>query len=344
MPQILTLPDAPPIAGLIFRPLASAEEADDLLAVRHACAAYDQVDLLSTTEGVPTRGQMSRTLSAAITTGHQDRWLVVQVAERVVGYARVLSWSEEDGTWVYLSLGWLLPSWRGQGIGTAMLHWAESRSRQLAAAEHPGARAELAANASSSERQAAALLQHEGYAVGYTVLEMGLDAAIPVVAAPVAAGIEIRPVAAAHLPRIAASVREAYQGEYEGGRFNEGSDPVAYAAELSAARHDPSLWQVAWARDEVIGQVLTVIEDGRAEVFEVSVRPAWRRCGVGRALLTRAVLALRDRGIEIIRLHTVADFPTRARDLYTSVGFRVLKEFPRYRKPLLAEAALRRQH
>jgi len=33
-----------------------------------------------------------------------------------------------------------------------------------------------------------------------------------------------------------------------------------------------------------------------------------------------------------VRLHTVAEFPTRARDLYASLGFRVLKESPRYRK------------
>lgn len=343
MAHVLVLPDAPFIADLTFRPLVGAEESDALLAVRQGCTAHDQVDPLSTTEGIPTRDQMSQTVNAAVATNQHDRWLVAQVAERVVGYSRVISWPEEDGTWVYLSLGWLLPSWRGQGIGTAMLHWAESRSRQLAAAEHPGARAELAANASSTEHEAATLLQYEGYAVGYTVLEMGLDVAIPVAATPLVAGIEIRPVVTAHLPRIAASVREAYQDEYKGGRFSEGSDPVAYTAELSAARHDPSLWQVAWARDEVTGQVLTVIEGGRAEVFEVSVRPAWRRCGIGRALLTRAVLALRARGVEIIRLHTVADFPTRARDLYTSIGFRVLKEFPRYRKPLLAATALRGQ-
>ena len=343
MTNVHTLPDAPLIAGLIFRPLAGAEDTDALLAVRHGCAAHDQVDPLSTTEGIPTRGQMTETLSAAIAAGQPDRWLVVQVFERVIGYGRVISWPEEDGTRVFLSLGWLLPSWRGQGIGTAMLQWAESRSRELAVAEHPDARAELAANASSTEHEATALLQHEGYAAGYTVLEMGLDAAIPVKAAPLATGIEIRPVVAAHWPRIAASVCEAYQGEYEGGRFSEGSDPAAYAAELNAARHEPVLWQVAWARAEVIGQVLTVIENGRAEVFEVSVRPAWRRCGIGRALLTRAVLALRGRGVEIIRLHTVADFPTRARDLYASVGFRVLKEFPRYRKPLITAAALRCQ-
>lgn len=332
MCRIVTLPDAPPVTGLIFRTLAGAEDADAFLAVRQGCAMHDQVDPLSTTESIPTHSQMADALAAALAAGQADRWLAVQVAEAIVGFSRIASWPEDDGTWVYLSLGWLLPAWRGQGIGTSMLHWAEARSRELAAAEHPDARAELAANASSTEPEAAALLKHEGYTVGYTVLEMGLDATVVVTAAPLASGIKIRPAAPGHLPAIAASVIEAYQGEYEGGRFSSGNDPVAYAAELAAPRFDPSLWQVAWDHDAVIAQVLTIIEQGRAEVFEVSVRPAWRRRGVGRALLTRAILALRSRGVEIIRLHTVADFPTRACDLYASAGFRVLKEFPRYRK------------
>ncbi len=332
MYRIVTLSDAPPLTGLVFRTLVGAEDADAFLAVRRGCAVYDQVDPLSTTESIPTRSQMADALAAALVAGQADRWLAVEVAGATVGFSRIISWPEDDGAWVYLSLGWLLPAWRGQGIGTAMLHWAEAHSRQLAAAEHSGARAELAANASSTEYDAAALLKHEGYAVGYTVLEMGLDPAVAVSAAPLASGIEIHPVAPAHLPAIAASVIEAYQGEYEGGRFSSGNDPVAYAAELAAPRFDPDLWQVAWDHDAVIAQVLTIIEQGRAEVFEVSVRPGWRRRGVGRALLTRAILALRSRGVEIIRLHTVADFPTRACDLYASVGFRVLKQFPRYRK------------
>jgi GNAT superfamily N-acetyltransferase len=64
----------------------------------------------------------------------------------------------------------------------------------------------------------------------------------------------------------------------------------------------------------------------------ISVRPAWRRQGLARALLTRALWDLRGRGVDVIRLNTVAEFRTRALDLYYSVGFRVLKEFPRHRK------------
>ena len=265
---------------------------------------------------------------------HQDRSLIAQVNERVVGYSRILSWREGDGTWVYLTLGWVLPDWRGQGIGTAMLHALEARIRQLAAAEHPDEKCEFAANASSTEKEATALLLHEGYRAGYTVLELGLDISRPVPVHSLPSGIEVRPVSPDHYALIAASVREAYQNEYEGGRFNEEYDfdiPV-YVAQLSEPKHDSKLWQVAWDGDQVAGQVLSVVENGRAAVFEVSVRPAWRRRGLARGLLSRALHTLRERGTDVIRLHTVAEFRTRARDLYGSLGFRVLKEFPRYRK------------
>jgi ribosomal protein S18 acetylase RimI-like enzyme len=43
--------------------------------------------------------------------------------------------------------------------------------------------------------------------------------------------------------------------------------------------------------------------------------------------------ALQQRGVSTVRLHTVSEFPTRAKNLYGSVGFHVRKAFPRYRKP-----------
>ena len=329
----LHLPDAPAIVGLSFRPIFGEEDADALYAVRAAVKAHDAVDPLSTTESVPSREQLLTQLAEAVAAGQQDRWLVAEVKERVVGYSRIMSWPEADGTWVYLTLGWVLPEWRGKGIGTAMLHWTESRIRRLAAAEHPNEKCEFAANASSTEPEATALLLHEGYHVAYTVLEMGHVASAPVPAHALPAGIEVRPVLPEHYGSIAASVHEAYQHEFAGGRFNEGDDPAAFVTELSQPKHDPTLWQVAWDGDEIAGQVLSVVENGRAEVFEVSVRPAWRRRGLGRALISRAVGSLRARGTDVIRLHTNADFRTRAKDMYHSVGFRVLKEFPRYRKP-----------
>lgn len=262
-----------------------------------------------------------------------------------------------DGVWVYLTLGWLLPVWRGQGIGTAMLHWTEARIRTLAATLQPpihgepggakggnAGRIEFAANASSTEYEATALLRAEGYIPRYTMLELVLDATVALPDLPLPAGLVVRPVQPAHYRAIAASVYESYRDAFDHDRFDEihAEDAVAdYVAGLQGSQHDPTLWQVAWDSEQVaapkgflpLGQVLSVIEQGQGRVFDVAVRHAWRRRGLARTLLVRAVRTLRERGIETIRLHTNADFKTRAIDLYESVGFRVRKEFPRYRKP-----------
>ena len=335
MPQhAITLDDAPAIAGLVFRHPWGEEDAEALRAVRAGSAAHDGIDPRSTLEGVPSSGQMRSQLAEAAARGECDRWLVAQIRDRVAGCSRVLSWPESDGATVCLTLGWVLPEWRGKGIGTAMLHWTEDRLRRLAAAQQPGGRCEFAANASSTESDARALLLHEGYQIAYTLLEMGISSSVPAPpATSLPAGIDLLAATPEHYSAIAASIGEAYQDEYEGGRFGEVFDAAGYAASLSRPVHDPTLWQVAWEGSLVVGQVLPVIENGRAELFEVSVRPGWRRRGLARALLLRALHSLRARGTGEIRIHTNKDFRTRASDLYRSVGFRVLKEFPRYRKP-----------
>jgi mycothiol synthase len=328
----IMLADAPDIAGLSFRHVRGVQDADALYAVQVGRMAHDKIDLFCASEGFPTRDSLHAELAQAVAESRQDQWLVAQMDERVLGYSQIEGWPEGDGTWVYLTLGWVLPEWRGKGIGTAMLHWTEDRIRRLAAAEHPTEKYEFAANASSTEKEATALLLQEGYRAGYTVLEMGLDTG-PTPAHPLPAGLDVRPVLPEQYVLIAASIHESYHQEYDGGRFEENWDVAKDIARLSHPEHDPTLWQVAWDGDQIAGQVLSVVKQGKAEVFEVSVRPAWRRRGLGRALLSRALQTLRERGMDVIRLRTVAEFRTRARDLYGSVGFRVLKEFPRYRKP-----------
>ncbi len=328
----IVLSDVPAIEGLSFRVIRGEEDADAVYALRAGCVERDQVDLLSTSEGLPSRAEFHTTLAKAAAAQQQDRRLVAEINGEVVGYGLIDSWSEDDGRWVYLILGWVLPAWRGRGIGTALLHWGEQATRQVAAGEHPNERFEFAANASSTQADATALLLHEGYRAGYTVLEMGLDfAALPPVHA-LPADVEVRPVLPEHIPFIADSIGEAYRNEYADNRFQETWQFEESVARLSAPRQDPALWQIAWAGQQVVGEVLPLVENGRALMYDISIRPVWRRKGLARALLTRALWDLRGRGVDVIRLNTVAEFRTRARDLYASVGFQLLKEFPRYRK------------
>jgi ribosomal protein S18 acetylase RimI-like enzyme len=323
-------------AQLVLRPIRGVEEAEVLESVHRRCTDRDGVDPLSSVERLPDLETLRSSISTALALGRQERWTVAEVGHDVAGYSRISVWPERDGTWVYLTLGWVVPEWRGKGIATAMLRRAEDQIRRLAATEHPGKRAEFAANASSTEHEATELLLHEGYRAAYTLLEMGLGPrdASPAKIHALPPGVEIRPSLPEHIPLIAECVNKAYQAEYEAGHYDSASSPDDFADELRQGVQDPTLWKVAWAGGAIVGQVLSVIERGRAEVFEVSVLPAWRRRGLASCLLVHALREIRSRGVTEIRLHTRDDFRTRARDLYAQLGFQVLKEFPRYRKPL----------
>ena len=218
-------------------------------------------------------------------------------------------------------------------LGGSRLAWSgdwhgESRIQELAL-EHPTeGQWEYASNASSTELEATALLQAEGYSAAYTVLDMELTdfSLIPEPRLP--EGLELRSLTPEHYRAVWDSIQEAYSR----GRYGE-IPTDAHFREYFPPEHDPALWKVAWEGAEVAGQVLCRIERGRGEVYEVSVRSHWRRRGLARGLLAYGLQTLQQKGVRTIRLHTVSEFPTQAKNLYGSVGFRVRKEVPRYRKP-----------
>ena len=53
--------------------------------------------------------------------------LVVGMDSQSIGRSRAACWTQRDGVWPYLATSRLLPEWRGQGIGTALL----MRARRL---------------------------------------------------------------------------------------------------------------------------------------------------------------------------------------------------------------------
>ena len=320
---------APAIAGLRFRHGSDAGDAAALFRVHEQCATQDQTDWLSSPEHPPTREDLAGRLAQAVQEGNASNWLLASIEDTIIGYSRIVWWTETDGMWVYLTVGWVVPLWRGQGIGTAMLHWAETRIQELAAAHPTQGQWEYASNATNTEFEATDLLRANGYYAAYTVLDMELTDFSLAPEPGLPAGLELRPLTPPHYHAVWNSI----QASYAKGRYAENATEERFRAYFEASGHEPALWQVAWDGEEVAGQVLCKIERGRGEVYEVSVRPQWRRRGLARGLLAYGLRALQEKGISIVRLHTVSEFPTQAKNLYGSVGFGVRKAFPRYRKP-----------
>ena len=93
---------------------------------------------------------------------------------------------------------------------------------------------------------------------------------------------------------------------------------------------DPSLWFLAWDGDEVAGLALNVLErsgdPGYGWVGTLGVRRAWRRRGIGEALLHASFRALHERGHGRVRLSVDAESPTGATRLYERAGMRVISQ------------------
>ncbi|MFF0560847.1 GNAT family N-acetyltransferase [Streptomyces sp. NPDC004266] len=313
--------------GYAFRSYHGHEDHGAMAAVRLGCAERDRIDARSVVEGLPTAAEIAEA-SAKLDDPSQEQ-VLVEHDGGVVGYSTIRWWQERDGTWLYLHRGYLLPEHRGQGIGSAMLDWAESRIRQLVQQHGTPQTAVLGANAMASEQEATALLLESGYRRVFSLVELELaDLRQLPDGKPLPAGIRVGAVDPS-------SYRAAWKtvvDSYAGAAFTE-----RWTFESFLATADSTCWRAAWDREDMAGVALCSVRRQDAtvgEVEELSVRTESRRLGLGRALLLDGLRCLRAHGAETARLYTGTANPHRSYDLYESAGFRRQNEYVRYRKPL----------
>ncbi|MGH2485513.1 MAG: GNAT family N-acetyltransferase [Ktedonobacterales bacterium] len=331
-PASVPITDAPAIPGLTFRRFRGAADYPEMLRVREGCRERDQIDRHAPRAGVPTRDDLARAL--ADTPAGTPDLLLAEVDGQLVGYNHVTSWTEEDGTTVYLHLGWLSPEWRGAGIGSAMFGAAEARCRERATTASSLTAAVYATNATSAEREATALTLANGYSVVRRLADMKLMAPLPTEEPPLPTGVEARPVVPDHYLAIFRGFRAIWTGLWGVERETDDTYREFLDDMVNVPGYHPDLWRIAWSGDEVVGLVFCHLYDGFADVTEVGARADWQRRGLARALLVRAMRAVPAHGVEDIRIVTDAEDGRGARSLYESVGFRGLKEHVLYRKPM----------
>ncbi|WP_217545235.1 GNAT family N-acetyltransferase [Streptomyces sp. GbtcB6] len=314
--------------GFGFRPYRGSEDHAAMAAVRLGCAERDRVDAHSVVEGLPTAAEIAEA-SAKLEEPSKNQILVV-LGRGVVGYATIRWWQERDDTWLYLHRGHLLPEHRGQGIGSAMLSWAEERIRQLVRQHGTTRTAVIGANAMASEQDATALLLGNGYRRVFSLveLELGELRQLPALVRELPAGIRTGPVLTGHYRAAWRTVVDSYAD-------NSPTPKWTFQEFIDTA--DPACWRAAWQGEDMVGVALCSIrrhDRTVGEVEELSVRADRRRLGIGQALLLDGLRSLREQGATTARLFTGTANPHRSYDLYESVGFQRQHEYVRYRKPL----------
>jgi mycothiol synthase len=335
MPQnLITVTNAPALAGLSFRRFRGESDYAGMAAVLVASEKADQIERQATPEDLARAYQRLTNCDPA-----RDM-ILAEVEGELVGYTRGWWWDENPTGRLYGLSGFLAPAWRRKGIGGAMLAWAEGHMREMAET-HPPAPARLfQVDVSQTQKGRARLLESTGYQAVRYFFEMVRPRLEAIPDYPLPEGLELRPVKPEHYRALWQSVDETSRDEW-------GYTPPTeedYQAWLAHPHFQPQLWQVAWekASGRIAGHVLTFIDRdenrqmGRQRGYTegVGVDSTWRRRGLARALIVRSLQVQKAAGMSESALAVDSASLSGATRLYESLGFQMLRRNAIYRKPL----------
>ncbi|MGH8873996.1 MAG: GNAT family N-acetyltransferase [Acidimicrobiia bacterium] len=331
MTEPVSIADGPTVPGLSFRRFAGPDDYPRMLAVINACKTADQSERSDTVEDI------ARTYSHLTNCDPRTDMLFAEMEGRPIGYSRVQWWQETDGPRIYMLFGFLDPSWRRRGVGTAMLRHNERRIREIAAG-HPEVPKFFQSWASRQEAGTNALLLAEGYQPITYEADMVRPHLADIPEASLPEGLELRPVTEDQLRTIWEAATEAFRDHWG---YSEPTEED-YQAFLEFPHQDLSLWRVAWEGAQVAGQVRSFINQQENEEYrrkrgyteDISTARRWRRRGVAKALIAASLAELRERGMTEAALGVHTENPNGAFQLYEGLGYRVVKLQTTYRKPL----------
>ena len=330
----IEMPEAPAIPGLRFRHFQSDEDYMGLLAVNTGSKIADGQDYdLHTEETLKHTYRPTRS---------HDPYKDVFIAEadgKMVAFNRVFWDDELDGTRVYYHFGFVLPEWRGRGIGRTLLHRAEQRASEIEASRGPH---DTPSYLGTETRQDTSgldnLLTREGYEPVRYSFHMETPDLDNIPEVPMPQGLEVRPAKPEHYRAIWQANTEAFRDHWGAGEV-EASE---YDAWLNDPFMQPDLWVVAWDGDQVAGSILNYINHAYNErtgrklgyTESISVRRQWRRLGLARAMLARSMQVHKELGMQQTGLGVDTENPSGALQLYLNMGYQVTAKDTHYRKKL----------
>ncbi|MGZ4291205.1 MAG: GNAT family N-acetyltransferase [Gaiellaceae bacterium] len=177
--------------------------------------------------------------------------------------------------------------------------------------------------------------ESRGYSAWRHSLTMEIELSDPPPPARLPTGIELRAYRDADADALLAALNEAFADDPF---WHEVSPRNFGEFYLGARGFDPSLWLLAWEAEELAGFALDYAEHGSDSelgwVNTLGVQPAWRRRGLGEALLLASFATLYARGRRRIGLGVDAQNVTGALRLYERVGMRQVRRSDNWQRDL----------
>jgi mycothiol synthase len=266
-----------------------------------------------------------------------DTVVVLTPQDQIVGYGDL--WGSSATFTRFISWVRVHPGFQGQGIGTYLNRWVETRARQDVDKAPEEARVVLRTHVSLANIAAQELLQALGMVpVRYAWrMEITLDKEPPTPQWPDGITVRLRkPGEERTFYEVRCAAFRDHWGYIEE-PFEQGFARWKHLVQ-SDPHYDPSLWYLAEDRGQIAGFAICAPrieeEPDMAWIHWLGVLRPWRRRGLGSALLLHAFGEFYRRGIRRAGLGVDAQSLTGASRLYEKAGMRVTQQYVTFEKEL----------
>lgn len=246
-----------------------------------------------------------------------------------VGYANCRREGEFSGI---DAEGYVHADHEGRGIGTALIRWTEQRAADFVGLAPEGTRVMLQNPTNAYNTEAAALLTGLGYVLArqFWRMQIVFSDPPPIGAAP--EGITIRAA------RTEADERRIWKATEAAFAQHWGHRPRSFDSWTKRRKqfdHDPGLWWMAFAGDDVVGTLIGKVPPGGGGwIQDVGVLPEWRQRGIAHALLERSFASFYERGLPSVALGVDTANATGATKVYERAGMSIVRGFSIWEKML----------
>jgi mycothiol synthase len=253
---------------------------------------------------------------------------------RLVGYIELWDIDEMPvNLWVW---GRVHPDYEGQGIGTALMEWAQQRALQALNRVPDGIRVAMSSGTHSTYEPGHRLLKNRGMTPIRHFYTMAIDLEERPPEPKWPAGITIRPMKGLEEARdVVWAVEDAFRDHWG---YVEQPFEKEFELWLHFMKHeehfDPNLWYLAIDGDEIAGVSLCMPQSREDKdmgwVRVLGVRRPWRRQGLGLAMLHYSFGEFYKSGKARVGLGVDASSLTGATGLYEKAGMRPIRQFDTY--------------
>lgn len=261
---------------------------------------------------------------------------------QMIAYAEVLDFSSipvRPRLW-----GEVHPDYRGRGIGTYLLTWAEKLAHRVFDKVPADARVIFTVGAERKNPYPRDLFEAHGYiATGQAWQKMLIELTDDMPQNPPApAGLHWASMTDINDPRkVFTAHKEAFR-DHRG--FVDEDFEVAFTRwqhwMLDEKTYDPTLWYFLMDGDTIAGYSLNWLENEEKPeegyVAQLGVVPAYRKRGAGKAVLLKAFHELWQRGKRKVSLFVDGSSLTGANQLYMGAGMQPVRFYETYEKEMRA--------